>query len=112
GFEKGDVIRALSGQPLLSMADVQWVLQQASPEGASLKAEVQRGERRHELTLTLPKGWRQREDLSWRASSWGLRRMGTGGMVLEVLPDEERKKAELAEQDMALRVKYVAKTGG
>jgi serine protease Do len=112
GFAKGDVIRTLSGQPLLSMADVQWVLQQASPEGASLKAEVQRGERRQEVTLTLPKGWRQREDLSWRASSWGLRRMGTGGMVLEVLPEEDRKKAELAEQDMALRVKYVAKTGG
>jgi serine protease Do len=112
GFAKGDVIRTLAGQPLLSMADVQWVLQQASPDGASLKADVQRGERTQKLTLTLPKDWRQREDLSWRASSWGLRRMATGGMVLETLPDEDRKKAELAEQEMALRVKSVAKTGG
>src|SRR5262249_20858778 len=48
----------------------------------------------------------------WRASSWSLRRMGTGGMVLEVLPDEDRKKAGLGEQEMALRAKYVAKTGG
>jgi hypothetical protein len=112
GFEKGDVIRTLEGQPLLSMADVQWVLQQASPDGASLKAVVQRGEGKKELTLTLPKGWRQREDISWRASSWGLRRMATGGMVLEVLPEEDRKKAELTERDMALLVKGLGKGNG
>jgi hypothetical protein len=112
GLEKGDVIRTLDGQPLLSMADVQWVLQQASPDGASLKAQVQRGDRTKELTLTLPKGWRQREDVSWRSSSWGLRRMATGGMLLEVLPEEDRKKAELSEQDKALRVKLVGKGSG
>jgi hypothetical protein len=111
GFRTGDVIRKLEGEPLLSIADVQWVLQQASPEGASLKAEVQRGEGTTELTLTLPKGWRHGEDISWRASSWGLRRMATGGMLLEALPAEEREKAGLAEGSMALRVKYLGQSG-
>jgi hypothetical protein len=111
GFRKGDVILRLDGQPLLSVADVQWVLQQASPEGAALKAEVQRGGREVELTLTLPKGWRQREDLSWRVSSWGLRRMALGGMLLEELPAAGRKQAGLPETAMALRVKHVGQGG-
>ncbi len=111
GFEKGDVVLRLTGQPLLSIADVQWLLQQASPDGAELKAEVRRGGRTVELTLTLPKGWRQREDISWRASTWGLRRMAAGGMLLEELPAEARQKAGLPETGMALRVKYLAQAG-
>jgi hypothetical protein len=112
GFEPGDVILTLGGQPLLSVADVQWVLHQAAPEGASLNAEVHRGERKVDLTLTLTKGWRQREDISWRASTWGLRGMAAGGMLLETLPPEERKKAGLSEEGMALRVKYLGGGGG
>jgi hypothetical protein len=111
GFHKGDVILKLEGQPLLSIADVQWVLHRASPDGVALKAEVQRGEGTAEVTLTLPKGWRQREDLSWRASSWGLRRMASGGMLLEELPAEDREKAGLADAAMALRVKYLGQSG-
>jgi hypothetical protein len=107
GFEKGDVILRLAGQPLLSIADVQWVLQQAPAEGTKLKAEVRRGDKKVELTLALPKGWRHREDISWRASTWGLRRMAAGGMLLENLPAEDRKKADLPETTMALRVKYL-----
>src|SRR5262249_48276100 len=38
GFTKGDRIRKLQGQALLSIADVQWVLHQASPRGATLNA--------------------------------------------------------------------------
>jgi hypothetical protein len=111
GFEKGDVIRALGGQPLLSIADVQWVLHQAPADGPSLKAEVRRGERDVALALALPKGWRQREDISWRASTWGLRRMAAGGMLLEELPADQRKKAGLADRGMALRVKYLGQNG-
>jgi hypothetical protein len=107
GFEEGDVIVRLSGQPLLSMADVQWVLHHTPAEGASVKAEVRRGGRTTELTLALPKGWRQRDDISWRVTTWGLRRMATGGMLLETLLPEGRKKAGLEEKEMALRVKYL-----
>ncbi|HXG12283.1 MAG TPA: Trx7/PDZ domain-containing (seleno)protein [Gemmataceae bacterium] len=111
GFEKGDVIVRLGGQPLLSIADVQWVLHQAPAGEGSLKAEVQRGGRTLELTLPLPKGWRQRDDISWRVSTWGLRRMATGGLVLEDLTPDERKKAGLTETGMALRVKHVGQYG-
>lgn len=107
GFQKGDVIQRMEGQPLLSIADVQWVLHQADPEGASLQAEVQRGPQIHKVTLSLPKGWRRRDDLSWRATSWELRRMVTGGLVLTSASAEQRRSLGLTASDMALRVEHV-----
>jgi S1-C subfamily serine protease len=78
----------------------------------SLPAEVQRADRTEKLTISLPKGWRQRDDLSWRASTWGLRRMATGGMLLEDLPAAQRKKAGLSEKSLALRVRYAGGGSG
>jgi hypothetical protein len=112
GFEAGDVILRLGGQPLLSIADVQWVLHRAPADGTALKAEVKRGERTVTLKLTLLKGWRRAEDISWRASTWGLRRMAAGGMLLEEMSAEDRKKAGLPETGMALRVKYAGQGNG
>jgi serine protease Do len=110
-FQKGDEIIRLEGQPILSIADVQWVLHQAASQGASLKGLVQRGGRKVEITLALADGWRRRGDISWRSSTWGLRRMGAGGLVLENLPLEDRKDAGLSETEMALRVQYVGEFG-
>ena len=107
GFEKGDVILKLAGQPLLSIADVQWVLQQTDAHGGEVRAEVRRGDRRLELTLTSKPGWRQRDDISWRATTWELRRMVAGGMLLEAVPAVERPDAGLTETGMALKVKHV-----
>ncbi len=109
GFKPGDQVRTLNGQPLLSIADVQWVLHRTSPEGAKLKATVLRDGKPLELTLALENGWRQLDDISWRASSWGLRRMVTGGMLLENIEDE--LPAGVAKDGMALRVKHVGKFG-
>lgn len=111
GFSKGDEIATLGGQALLSIADVQWVLHHASGDGEKVKAEVKRGNKTVELTLALGKGWRKKDDTSWRVSTWGLRRMATGGMVLEPATAEERKKAELSEKGMALHVKRVGAFG-
>src|SRR6185295_18500045 len=41
GFKAGDSIRKLNGQPILSIADVQWVLQTCK-EPCTLEAEVDR----------------------------------------------------------------------
>ncbi len=58
GFKPGDRIVALDGQPVVSIADVQWVLQGA-PETGSLKAEVERGGRKVEISAALAAGWRR-----------------------------------------------------
>lgn len=109
GFKVGDQIKALAGDPLLSIADVQWVLHRAKPEGDNLKAEVLRDGKPVEVTLALPKGWRQREDISWRSSSWGLRRMATGGIFLENIDGD--LPAGVAKDGMALRAKHVGQFG-
>lgn len=111
GFQPGDEIKSLDGQPLLSMADVQWVLQQASPAGATLVANVRRGDQDRELELELKAGWRQSGDLSWRSSSWGVRRMVTGGILLEPATEEQRKAARVADGEMALFCKHVGQYG-
>lgn len=107
GIAAGDEILELAGQPLLSIADIQWVLHHASPEGATLTAKVKRGVEERELSLVLPAGWRRRDDLSWRASSWGLRRFGLGGLYLRPLTAEERAERGVKDEPMALRVHHV-----
>lgn len=111
GFAAGDKILELGGQPLLSIADVQWVLHQTPAEGGSVPALVQRGQDTLRLNLRLPAGWRRRDDISWRTSTWGLRRMVLGGILLEQLSAEDRQKLALPEKGLALRVKYLGQSG-
>jgi serine protease Do len=96
---------------MLSIADVQWVLDQTDPRGGEISAQVNRAGKELTLTVALDDGWRRAGDLSWRASSWGLRRMATGGMLLERLPQAERARLNIADGSMALRVKHVGQYG-
>lgn len=111
GFRPGDEIQTLAGQPLLSIADVQWVLQQVDPQGGRVEATVLRNGHPATVTLNLAAGWRRAGDISWRASSWGLRRMSTGGIVLESMTADERSEAGATGEGMALRVKHVGQYG-
>ena len=63
------------------------------------------------VTLDLPEGWRRRGDISWRTSTWNLRRMGLGGMALIELTEEERRRAKLPDDFMALRARHVGEFG-
>jgi hypothetical protein len=106
----GDRMERFNGQPMLSIADVQWVLHNIDPAGGSVPVVVRREGKLLEQTLSVGDGWRRAGDLSWRVTSWGLRRMTTGGMVLVELSPEER--AELNSDDsMALRVQHLGKYG-
>jgi len=107
GFRPGDMIRTLSGQPLLSIADVQWVLHHVPAAGGRVAATVERAGQPATLNLNLADGWRQRDDISWRASSWGLRRMGFGGMLLKPLSDEERAERKVPAGTIALKIEHV-----
>jgi hypothetical protein len=110
GFRVGDELAALQGQPLVSIADVEWVLHNAGDEG-TLEARVRRGAEEKTLKIPLTPGWRRKSDISWRVSSWELRRMGTGGLLLEELPADERRRAGIADDSLALRVKHAGEYG-
>jgi hypothetical protein len=96
GIRPGDELVMLNGQPLVSIADIQWVLHNGEPM---------------ELDLRLEPGWRSRGDISWRATSWALRRMTTGGLLLEDLPDAQRTARGLDDDKLALVVKHVGEYG-
>ncbi|MFV0446359.1 MAG: Trx7/PDZ domain-containing (seleno)protein [Planctomycetaceae bacterium] len=111
GFEPGDDMASLNGQPLLSMADVQWVLHQSSPDGAIVKGTVVRNGRTVPMSLELPAGWRRKGDIEWRVTSWGLRRMTLGGLTLKQLSDEARQPLKIPADQMALKVVGVGQYG-
>jgi serine protease Do len=110
GFRAGDKLLSLGGQALLSIADVQWVLH-ATPAPGELEAVVERGGRQGKLKLPLAAGWRKQGDISWRVTTWDLRRMATGGLVLENLPADERAELKLSDDALALRIKHVGQFG-
>ncbi len=87
GFQPGDELLSLDGQPLLSIADVQWVLHHVPAQGGRLEAQVLRAGRPTTLALTLTEGWRRADDIGWRVSTWHLRRQALGGLKLDPLPD-------------------------
>lgn len=110
GFLTGDAITTLAGQPVLSMADVQWVLHHAK-DADRIPAVVKRGERNMPLNLILPNGWRKNSSIQWRVSTWMLRRDNFGGMYPVDMTDEERRAAGLAQNVMALRLQHVGQYG-
>ncbi len=104
GFKAGDRIVKLEGQPVLSIADVQWVLHTAKEPG-SVKAELDRGGQKAEATLALAAGWRHADDFSWRLVTWGMRHRLMGTEPLEIVGAGEKKNLGVAENAMALRIK-------
>ena len=59
GIKEGDRILRFGGQPVISWADVQWVLYSAD-DRRPLELELEREGRRMTLWLALPPGWRTR----------------------------------------------------
>jgi hypothetical protein len=66
GIHAGDDLLTLAGQPLLSIADIQWVLQNQPDGGGKIAVTLRRAGQDQKLQLTLAKDWRQRGDFGWR----------------------------------------------
>jgi serine protease Do len=108
GLRPGDDILRMNGQPLISMADVQWVLHHLSPEGARVDLQLRRAGQLTTASLTLGPGWRRLDDTSWRTGHWILRRSMLGGMKLKGLrsqPDDPTGTTA------SLKVEYVGTWG-
>jgi hypothetical protein len=100
GVKVGDQLHSLGGQPLISLADVQWVLHHA-PHRGTLPIEVLREGRKLALTLALDGPWKK-SDLAWRVSSWYALRQG---LKTEPLAAARRAELGLPPHGMALEVK-------
>ena len=59
GLKEGDRIVRFGGQPILSWADVQWVLY-SNPDPEPIRVDIERDGKALALTLALPAGWRTR----------------------------------------------------
>ena len=63
------------------------------------------------MKLSLADGWRKNTDISWRVSSWPLRRMGTGGLLFAPATEVQRRDADVPDGKLALVVKHVGQYG-
>jgi hypothetical protein len=111
GLAPGETIAALRGQPILSTADVQWALHTIPGEAKELEATVRRADgTSRPVTLPLPDGWR-RGNISWRTSTWDLRRMALGGLRLSEPLRAERRALGIAPEKLALQVTHAGEYG-
>ena len=110
GFRPQDEIVSLGGQPLISIADVAWILHHA-PENGTLIARVKRGSEETTLQVALAENWRMQSDIARRVGTWSMRAMALGGMFLEDLSDEARAEHNIPKDQLALFAKHVGEYG-
>ena len=110
GVEAGDLILSINDQPILSTADIQWVLHTADSE-TTLTLALKRESESPTATINLPEGWRRSSDIEWRVTTWPLRRMATGGLVLDSATETERRNVSATSGQMALRITHVGQYG-
>jgi len=100
GLRPGDDLQSLDGQPLMSQADVQWVLHNA-PTEVRLPVAYSRAGQAFTGALALSGNWKE-TDLGWRPSSGPGLRSGVWSIALS---DEDRQKRGIPPGGMALEVK-------
>ena len=88
GIRSGDMVLRMANQPLVSEADIQWVLHHAPDEGP-LRIVLGRGDAKIEKTLALQGDWWKGE-AGWRATLGPLR----PGLNVRSDPDKVNKGAE------------------
>lgn len=110
GIIPGDQIELFDGQPPISPADLGWALHRL-PASTRIPVLVHRGDRRIDLSMALPEGWRRQADISRRVGTWGLRAMATGGLQLRDLADGERAMEGIPTNTLALRVLHAGEYG-
>lgn len=106
GLRPGDELLHCGGQPLLSLADLQWVLHRA-PATSKISFVAQRGAERVLGSFELAAGWRRPGQRTWRmsgghASLAALPRLVLGGLRLREVDAARRAELGLAADALAL----------
>lgn len=95
GLQKGDRIVAMGGQPILSTADIQWVLHNAG-DADNIDIAVIRGDKELSLMLELKAGWRLLLN-DWRFINKGLLRQALGFNV-DMMPRRRAQRIGLRDK--------------
>jgi len=104
GLKSGQRIVRMNGQPIHSMADMQFVLHHAG-ENAEIDVEAKdESNTCVTATILLQPGWRQ-SDISWRASMYGM--PPKPGLHVEATANAEKQKLGIAEGKAALTIKGI-----
>ncbi|MFT7617382.1 MAG: serine protease Do [Planctomycetota bacterium] len=100
GLRSGDELLRIAGQPLISTADIIWALRSVGDPGVA-EVELLRDGKKQSLAIKMPAKWKL-SDLSWRTSIHGL--YPRLQLWLEPAPKNKRRRAKVADGNMALEV--------
>ncbi len=111
GLAVGDRLATVAGQPLLTRADLQWVLHQQPTGACVVEVGIVRAGASQRLRINLRAGWKEADALeyAWRPYKWNLTPgPGFGGKLLDA-----KRKAELglAPDAFAQEVGYLVTWG-
>lgn len=101
GLRAGEDVVSMNGQPITSIADMQWVLHQLPHAQARVEIVGSQSGRR---SVILPAGWKK-SDISWRGSMWSLSPRFSV-WTPELTAGEKRERGIAADQT-ALLVKWI-----
>jgi hypothetical protein len=108
GLASGDVITDMNGQPITSIADMQWVLHNLPYGDAKVDVTVSRNGQSLTKTLALSGDWKK-TDFKWRGSRWSVK--PHPGFWAPALKDKElselRKKLEIPEVAKPLKIQWI-----
>ena len=106
GLRIGDQILRLAGQPILSIADIQWALHEA-PDIGTISFEVDRNGEEKVISLTLPQGWRRRDGFAWRYAYNELKWKVLGLDQMKDIEEDQREKLGIGNRESAIRIGQV-----
>jgi hypothetical protein len=102
GLRAGQRITHVAGQPIVSIADIQWVLHNRSNGAEAIRVTVAGSSRSH-LVKTAP-GWKK-VDISWRGSMWNVHPRLR--VWMPPATPQELTKLKLPAGQNALKVKWI-----
>ena len=102
GLRPGQFITHVNSQPIISIADIQWVLHNLSNDAELIRINISGSSRQHLVRTAL--GWKK-TDISWRGSLWNLHpRLRVWMPEVE---GNELKRLRLPAGHHALKVKWI-----
>jgi len=103
GLQKGDILRTVQGQPVVTAFDIQYGLNEVGADN-KLSLVVERNGEKLSFNLVLPSGWK-RWDVTWRKSLHNAQPLV--GWTGEDLTVEEKAARKIGGDGLAFKVTYV-----